>query len=155
MTRTSSTTAHNPIRVAGRSRLAIVGITALEALAWWAMLAQVFGITLEAKQGSVVRIGAVSVFVASVAMAFAGWGLLALLERRTLAARETWTSVALIACILSLGGPLTSGIGIGAKLGLASLHLLVGSVVILGLRRTALSAADRRRPAFWGRRADR
>jgi thiazole synthase ThiGH ThiG subunit len=76
-------------------------------------------------------------------MAFAGWGLLALLERRTVNARKVWTIVAACACIMSLGSPLGGGIGIGAKLGLASLHLIVGAVVIVGLHRTALSACER------------
>jgi uncharacterized protein DUF6069 len=76
-------------------------------------------------------------------MAFAGWGLLAILERRTLNARKVWTVLAVITCITSLGSPLFSGIGADAKLGLASLHLVVGATVILGLRRTALSAAER------------
>ncbi|MEU4392384.1 DUF6069 family protein [Kribbella sp. NPDC023855] len=145
MTTTSSTTV-NPVRVAGRSRLAVVGVTALAALAWWAVLAKAFGIELQAKQGSTIQVGAGAVLFASVAMAFAGWALLAILERKTIAARNTWTIVAVIACLLSLGSPLNSGIGVGAKLGLASLHLVVGAVVILGLRRTALSTAERCRP---------
>ncbi|MDX6251646.1 MAG: hypothetical protein QOF10_5006, partial [Kribbellaceae bacterium] len=33
-------------------------------------------------------------------------------------------------------------------LGLASLHLVVGAVVILGLRRTALTAAERCSPDY-------
>jgi hypothetical protein len=139
---TSSATA-TPTRVADRSRLAVVGITALSALAWWAVLAHAFGIDLEAKQGSTMHIGAISVLFAALAMAFAGWGLLAILEHTTIGARKAWTIVAVIACACSLGSPLTGGIGTGAKLGLASLHLLVGTVVILGLRRTALSTADR------------
>jgi Family of unknown function (DUF6069) len=63
--------------------------------------------------------------------------MLGLLERRTANSRKIWTIVALIACVLSLGSPLISGIGAGAKLGLASLHLVVGAVLIPGLRRTA------------------
>jgi hypothetical protein len=131
-----------PRRVEGRSRLAVVGITVAAALVWWAVLSQVAGIELQARQGTVMRINGVSVFVAATAMSFAGWGLLALLERRTVNARKVWTVVAVIACATSLGSPLFNGIGVGAKLGLASLHLLVGAVVILGLRRTALSATD-------------
>lgn len=87
MTTTTSSTL-TPTRVAGRSRLAVVGIAALAA----------------------------------------------------------WTIVATTSCVLSLGSPLTGGIGTGAKLGLASLHLLVGTIVILGLRRTTLTAAERCRP---------
>jgi len=132
-----------PIRVPGRSRMAVVGVAVAAALAVWAILGPVAGITLEAQQGSLMHIGAASVFFASAAMAFAGWGLLAILERRTFNARNVWTVVAVIACLTSAGSPLSGGIGLSAKLGLASLHLVVGAVVIVGLRRTALSAAAR------------
>jgi hypothetical protein len=127
-----------PTRVDGRSRLAVVGTVTIVAVAWWAVLTQAFSITLEAKQGSTIHIGAPSVIGASLAMAFAGWALLAILEHNTFAARKAWTITATIACTMSLTSPLTAGIGIGAKLGLASLHLIVGSLIILGLRRTAL-----------------
>ncbi|QNE16725.1 hypothetical protein F1D05_00940 [Kribbella qitaiheensis] len=120
-----------------------MGITVVAAVAWWAVLSQVAGIELQARQGTVMRINGVSVFVAATAMAFAGWGLLAILERRTLNARKVWTVVAMIACVTSLGSPLSSGIGVGAKLGLASLHLVVGVAVILGLRRTTLGVTER------------
>jgi hypothetical protein len=132
--------AARPTRVEGRSRLAVAGSVTILAVAWWAVLTQTFGITLEAKQGSTIHIGALSVLFATLAMSFAAWALLAILEHNTLAARKAWTITAAIACALSLTSPLTAGIGIGAKLGLASLHLLVGSLIILGLRRTALSA---------------
>ncbi|ADB33334.1 hypothetical protein Kfla_4299 [Kribbella flavida DSM 17836] len=135
------------VRVAGRRRLAVVAVTSAAALATWAILGPLAGVDFQAKQGSAtIQVSGVSVFVAATAMAFAGWGLLALLERRTANARKPWTVVAVIACVLSLGSPLTGGIGIGSKLGLALLHLVVGAVVILGLRRTALSATERREP---------
>jgi hypothetical protein len=139
----STELASRPHRVEGRSRLAVVGITVAAALVWWAVLSQVAGIDLQAKQGTIMRINGVSVFVAATAMSLAGWGLLALLERRTVNARKVWTVVAVISCVTSLGSPLFSGIGIGAKLGLASLHLVVGAAITLGLRRTALSATER------------
>jgi hypothetical protein len=136
-------TENKPIRVSGRSRLAVVGTTVVAALAWWAILDYAFGITLDAQQGGLTHIGAGQVFFASAAISFLGWALLAILERRTPNARNVWTVVATIVCLTSLTSPLTAGIGVGAKLGLASLHLVVGAVVILGLRRTALSAAQR------------
>ncbi|MFI7062908.1 DUF6069 family protein [Kribbella sp. NPDC050124] len=143
MSITSTLTPIRPIRVEGRSRLAVVGVTVVAALAVWALLAPIAGIHLDAQQGSRIQVGVGSVFFASAAMAFAGWGLLAVMERRTLNARKAWTVVAVIACLTSLGSPLSSGIGVGAKLGLASLHLVVGAAVIVGLRRTALSASER------------
>ncbi|MEI8409942.1 MULTISPECIES: DUF6069 family protein [unclassified Kribbella] len=133
-----------PTRVEGRSRLAVVGITVVAALALWALLAPVAGVELEALQGTRrIHVGVGSILFASAAMAFAGWGLLAVLERRTLNARKVWTILAVAACVLSLGSPLVGGVGLGAKLGLASFHLVVGAAVVLGLRRTALSAAER------------
>lgn len=130
-------------RVPGRSRLVVVAVAAAAALADWAILAPLAGLTLTARQGGIQHIGAAAVLAATIVVAFAGWGLLAILERRSPRARDTWTVIATIVCVLSLGSPLTNGIGLGAKLGLASLHLIVGAIVILGLRRTALSAAER------------
>lgn len=124
-----------------RSRLAVVGVTAAAAVAGWAILAPLAGLTLTARQGGVQHVGVVAVLLSSVAVSFAGWGLLAILERRTARARDIWTVVAAIVCVTSLGSPLTNGIGLGAKLGLASLHLIVGATVIFGLRRT--SSAER------------
>ena len=132
-----------PRRVVGRRRIDVIGFTVGIALIWWAILSRAFGIDLVAKQGSVMHINGVSVFVASLFVSVAGWGLLAILERRTVNARAVWTVVATIFCITSLGSPLLNGIGTDAKLALASLHLVVGACVILGLRRTALSAAER------------
>ena len=123
--------------------MAVVGVAVAGALAGWAVLSPLAGIELVAQQGGRIEVNAVYVFFASGVMAFAGWGLLAILERRTARARDTWTVIATIVCVLSIGSPLDRGIGLGAKLGLASLHLIVGAVVILGLRRTALSAAER------------
>ncbi|MGW7686188.1 DUF6069 family protein [Kribbella sp. NPDC054772] len=124
-------------RAAGRSRLAVVGVTAAAAVAGWAVLAPLAGLTLTARQGGVQHIGVVAVLLSSVAVGFAGWGLLAILERRTPRARDIWTVIATIVCLTSLGSPLDNGIGLGAKLGLASLHLIVGATVIFGLRRTS------------------
>ncbi len=132
-----------PTRVPGRRRLAVVGVTSAVALAGWAILGPLAGITLQARQGGLMQIGAIAVFVASAVAAFAGWGLLAILERRTRKARDIWTVVATIVCITSLTSPLDNGIGLGAKLGLASLHLIVGATVIVGLRRTALARCER------------
>ncbi|MEV6283662.1 DUF6069 family protein [Kribbella sp. NPDC051770] len=132
-------------RVEGKSRLAVVGATSAAALVAWAILGPLAGIDLQAEQGSsTIDITWVSVFVSATLMGFAGWGLLALLERRTVNARKIWTVIAACACIMSLGSPLVAGIGIGAKLGLASLHLVVGAIVITGLHRTALSPCERR-----------
>jgi hypothetical protein len=140
---TTTSAAVGPRRRSGRSRLAVVGVAAVAALLDWVILVPAAGLTLTARQGGVQHIGAPAVVISTIVVTFAGWALLAILERRTPRARDIWTVVATIVCITSLGSPLTNGIGTGAKLGLASLHLVVGVIVILGLRRTALTAAER------------
>jgi hypothetical protein len=129
-----------------RSRLLVVGLTAAAALAWWAVLVPLAGLTLDARQGGVLpvqHVNAPTIAVASASIAFSGWALLAILEHYAIGARKAWTIVAVISCLMSFGSPLTGGVGVGAKLGLASFHLLVGAIVIFGLHRTALSAQDR------------
>ncbi|WP_350275309.1 DUF6069 family protein [Kribbella sp. HUAS MG21] len=138
MTSPTQTTQQFATPLSRRSRLAVVGVAALAALADWVVLSPVGGVVLVARQGGATQhVGAVAVVLSTVGVSLAGWGLLAILERRTARARAIWTLVASLVCVLSLGSPLINGIGAGAKLGLASLHLVVGAVVVLGLRRTA------------------
>lgn len=68
----------------------------------------------------------------------AGWGLLAMLERWTRKAAGTWLTIAILALLLSLGGPL-SGTGVTAtnRAVLVALHLVVGAVLIPLLYRSA------------------
>lgn len=140
MTVTSNSTISSTARTSRRA--AVVGAAVLGALTVWAVLSQTLGVQLEAQQGSSTdEIGGVAVAVAAGVMSLAGWGLLALLERRTTQARRTWTIVALAFTGVSLVGPLGSGVGAGSKVGLAALHVAVAAVLIPGLRRTS-----RRRP---------
>lgn len=133
MTVTSDNTSRSRIR----GRAAIVGAAVMGALAVQAVLTQLLGMELEAKQGSSASVvGGVSVAIAAGVMSLAGWGLLALLERRTTRAERSWTIVAMVFTAVSLLGPLGSGVGPGAKVGLAALHLVVAAVLIPGLRRT-------------------
>jgi hypothetical protein len=127
-----------------RSRLLVVGVATIASAAWWAILVPVGGLTLDARQGGVLQhVGAPAVAISTALITFAGWALLAVLEHYAIGARKAWTIVAVISGLMSLSSPLTGGIGVGAKLGLASFHLLVGAIVIVGLHRTALSAKDR------------
>ena len=79
-------------------------------------------------------VGLVSVVVTAVVVAVAGAGLLRVLERRTPEARRVWTGVAMAVWVVSLVGP-ASARTVQAALTLAALHLVVGAVVIVGLRR--------------------
>lgn len=106
----------------------------LAALAWAG--ARAAGTVLEVRSGSgTSHVNVVSVVVVALVGAIAGAGLLRVLERRTTQARRVWTLLAAAVLAVSLVGP-TAATRLSAGLVLAGLHLLVGAVVIAGLRRT-------------------
>lgn len=112
----------------------------LAALAWTG--ARAAGLVLEVRSGSATReIDLVSVVVTSLVVAIAGAGLLGVLERRTKQGLRIWTVVASAVWVASLVGPLSASRP-SAALVLAGLHLLVGIVVIVGLRRTHVPSRD-------------
>jgi predicted NBD/HSP70 family sugar kinase len=76
-----------------------------------------------------------SVVVTPLLVGVAATGLLRLLERRTSRALRVWTVVAMAVWAVSFLGPL-SATTLGAGLVLATMHLLVGGVVVVGLRLT-------------------
>jgi hypothetical protein len=102
----------------------------------WAV-ARAAGVDLVVRSGAggTSDVNVISVVVTSLVVAITGAALLRLLERRTENGRRTWTIVAVTVWAVSLVGPL-SAVQPSAGLVLASLHLLVGAVVVIGLRRT-------------------
>jgi hypothetical protein len=118
-----------------RREAAVVGIAAaIAALVWLA--AKAAGVDLDVHSGSGSRpIGLASVVVTVVVVAVAGAGLLRLLERRTSRALRVWTIVAVVVWVVSFAGPL-SAMRLEGGLVLATLHLVVGAVVVGGLRYT-------------------
>ncbi|NUW33093.1 hypothetical protein HTZ77_16870 [Nonomuraea sp. SMC257] len=115
--------------------LTVIG-TAAAALAVWALAVPVAGVTLTVRTGGGTQtVEAVPVVVVSLLAGLAGWALLALLERRAARPRRSWTITALVVCVLSLAGPLTSAVGAAATLVLLALHLVVGAVLITWLAR--------------------
>jgi hypothetical protein len=102
------------------------------------------GVDVAVRSGSSVRdVGLVSVVVTAVVVAVVGAGVLRFLEGRTPRARRVWTGVALAVWVVSFAGP-AGAPTLSAGLTLAALHLVVGAVVILGLRRRhADRATDR------------
>ena len=112
----------------------------LAALAWSGVRAA--GVVLEVRSGSATReINLVSVVVTSLVVAIAGAGLLEVLERRTKQGLRIWTVVASAVWVASFVGPLSASRP-SAALVLAGLHLLVGTVVIVGLRRSHVPSQD-------------
>lgn len=124
-----------------RARALLVPVTAAAAVAAWGVLAPLAGVRLTVRTaGAHQDVGPVAVAVTAVLAVLAGWALLALLERLTpRGARAVWTTVAALVLLVSMLGPL-GGADAGSRLGLAALHLVVGGVVIAGLRRTARPA---------------
>jgi hypothetical protein len=118
----------------------IVG-SSIAALAVWLVAHIVVGADLAVQTGGTVQpIGWISVVVASLVAAVAGWTLFLLLDRYVTRGRLVWTVVASIVFLISLGGPL-SGVDTASILWLGLIHLSVALVLIFGLRRS-----DARRP---------
>lgn len=107
----------------------------------WVIAVPVLGVELTARStGSEFVVGAPSVAAAGLVASLAGWGLLAALERSTARARPIWTAVALTALMLSLAGPLVQATSAAAAITLVTMHVAVGAIVVLLLRRTARPA---------------
>jgi hypothetical protein len=128
--------------------LAVIAAT-LAALAVWLITDPLLGIDLTGttRPGSqqLQPITPALVAGASLAVALAGWALLALLERFTARARTIWTAVALLVALLSLAGPMSILASTEANvLALALMHLAVAAVLIPMLAGTSPAPA---RPA--------
>jgi Family of unknown function (DUF6069) len=127
------------------ARGATVAAAAVVGVLGWVAAHMLLGIDLVVETAGGVRdVGAASVVLAAVAAGLGGWLLLVVLERTTTRPRTVWTLVALGVLLASLTGPpaAVSGEATGV---LMALHLLVGGVVVAGLRRTVrVRTADSR-----------
>ena len=82
-------------------------------------------------------INAILVVVSVVPLAFAAWGVLALLERRSSRGRTLWTRIAIAVLVLSVPPLVFLDATLTTKLILATMHIAVGLVLIVMLRRRA------------------
>ena len=108
------------------------------AAAVWVIAVPIAGVDLDVTSGDTVRaIGLVSVIVVSAVISALAVGVRRLIRR--LAGRRggtgsgAWTVVASVVLVLSLLGP-AAAIGAGALVTLLLLHLLVGGLLLVGLR---------------------
>lgn len=117
--------------------LAVAGATAAAAVPW--AVAALAGADLEVTSGGwTMDVGLPLVLGAALVVSLAGWGLLALLQRRRPGdARRVWTIVAVTVLLLSLAGLLTADATTTTRVYLAHMHVAVGLVLIPGLRRAA------------------
>ncbi|MEV4348174.1 DUF6069 family protein [Actinoplanes sp. NPDC049596] len=115
-------------------RAITVAAGAAGSLLLWAVNVPWGGIDLAVRQGgSVQEIGAAAVVVTALLAGLAAWGLLALLERKAAHPVRTFRIIALVVLLISLAGPLGSGVGLSSKLVLLGMHLTVGIALIVGL----------------------
>jgi hypothetical protein len=144
---------HPPLTTQPIQRLQRFGAVAAviaAALVLWAVATQAAGVDLRSPAFSTTQhpaaVGAGLVAVAAALAALAAWALLAILERTIRHPRRAWTTIAMVAVVISLGAPL-SGHGITGtdRAVLACLHLVVATTVIVLLGRTAghTSSANR------------
>lgn len=123
-----------------RRRVFAVTAAVLAALVVWSVAVPLLDVQLTVRTtpgSSVQTIGAGFVLAASLLASLLGWGLLAVLERRSQRAGTVWTAAAGVVLLLSLAGPLTAAVTTSGKVSLVALHLSVAAVLIPLLRRTA------------------
>ncbi|MFI8091877.1 DUF6069 family protein [Streptomyces sp. NPDC086080] len=135
MSRTETAT---PTRRTAGGRFVYLVIATGAAVAVWLVAHPLLDISLKAKTsgGEAQEVGLAAVVGASLVAGLAAWGLLAVLDRTTAAARTVWTAVGTVVFLLSLMGP-AGAEGTGAKIALACMHLVVALVLIPGFARTA------------------
>ncbi|GGS91653.1 DUF6069 family protein [Streptomyces cinerochromogenes] len=132
---TSSEAGRGTVRVRALATLAAVVVAILV----WVLADSVFGVELRTPDGpgssETSELTLPTAAVAAGVVALLGWGLLALLERRSARARTLWTRVAVGVLVLSLFAPLfAQGLSAGNRVSLVLLHLGVGAVVIPAFR---------------------
>ena len=124
-----------------KARVIAVGGAVLAALAVWMLAEGVFGVDVRAPASfgrASYDIGPPLVAVGSGLTAFAGWGLLAVLEHFVARARAIWTAVASVVLVASFATPLSGSGSTGAsRATLLAMHVAVGAVLIPAMRRTA------------------
>ena len=120
-----------------RNRILGVAGATLAAVAVWVVEVPLLAIRLETQFGNAAPqgVGIASVVLSSLSASLAGWGLLAILERRFARARTIWTGIALAVLLVSFSLPISAGTTTTTKVSLAMMHLAVAAVLIPTLRR--------------------
>ena len=140
---TTTTTTRNRRSTIGRIRQRVLTVAAavVAAVLAWLIAVPIVGIDLLVRPGggAAQQVGLGSVVAVSLLASLLGWGLLALLERLvSRRALTAWTVVAVVVLMLSLSGPLTAATNAAVAIALVLMHLVVGAVLIMGLRRTTV-----------------
>jgi hypothetical protein len=125
-------------RIGLRRTVSVAGAV-IAALGVWVIAVPILGahLTIRFGSGAPQTIGIALVAGASLLGSLGGWGLLALLERRTPRARTIWTAVAVVVVVASLSLPLIAATTMSAKVALSLTHLAVAAVLIPTLSRSS------------------
>jgi hypothetical protein len=114
-----------------KNRIAtVLAATAIALLGWAAF--RLLGVELVTEAQTV---GPVDAAAAALVAALAGWGVVALLERRSARPQRAWALIGSTALSLSMLGPSRLADGTSAA-ALIALHVLVAVVVMIGFART-------------------
>ncbi|MCI0158774.1 hypothetical protein KNO15_18905 [Leifsonia shinshuensis] len=131
-------------RVGRLLRLATVVAASLAGIVVWSICVPVLGVDLGVGSGSAAQtVGPVSVLVVSLLGGVVAWMLLAVLERLFVRGRLIWQISGWAVLVLSLAGPAGLAQSTGALIGLIAMHLVVGSVLVVGLAWPPRAAARR------------
>ena len=120
-----------------RNRILGVAAATLAAAAVWVIEVPLLGIRLQTQFGNTPpqSVGIGLVVLSALAGSLAGWGLLAILERRFTRARTIWTGIAIAVLLVSFSAPISAGTTTTTKFALAMMHVAVAAVLIPTLRR--------------------
>lgn len=126
--------AAGPGRRLARPMIGILA-TVVAALAGWAVLVELGGVTLQVDTGAgaATVVGAPAVAGASAVAALLGWATLALFERTVRTPRRWWTALAVTIAVISLVGPFEYATTAAAAGVLVLLHLLTAAVLVVSL----------------------
>jgi Family of unknown function (DUF6069) len=119
-----------------RTRALSIGGAVMAAVAVWVVAVPLLGLHLMVRfgNGTLETVGVDLVVGASLIASLLGWGLLAILERRTARARTIWTVIAIAVLLVSLSLPLSTGTTASTRAALAMMHVVVAAVLIPALR---------------------
>lgn len=129
----------NPKVINRRRLITVITATVLSAVLW-ALGVLVLGHALTVPGGNgrpSFDIGLPMVLLFSTVAGLLGWGLAALLEKATPKGTKIWVAIAVVSLLVSFGPLAFPGMATGTRIVLGLLHLVVGVVLISGIKHTS------------------
>lgn len=116
-------------------RAATILVAVLVALLDWIVCSQLIGLHLMVDQGAgPTLVSPVQIVAAPILSGLTGWGLLAILERISpQRSARIWMIIAIVIAVLSCWSPLMMALSVPTAVALASMHILVGATLIIGM----------------------